>query len=311
MYLKKIIVVLMSLAFGFTPAHSAPTGPFHVEQGSSFLRLDDAVKALAGRNGTITISPGTYADCAVLRSGAVTFRAATPSTAIFDGGACDGKATLVLAGEAATVDGLVFQNVHVADRNGSGIRLEKGDLTVVRSTFRNSEQGILTNDIPGARIRVDHSTFSKLGGCPDGMCSHSIYIGPSAMLTVTRSRFEAGTGGHYVKARSARVSIENNSFDDSNGHATNYAIDLPNGATGSIANNMIVMGRDKENHSAVIAVAAERRANSSSGLTIMANDVRLAPLADYSTTFVADWSHDSLRIGPNSLGPRVKVSDTR
>ena len=117
-------------------------------------------------DGTIVVAPGQYPDCAVLRGGTVTFRAATPSTAIFDGGACDGKGTLVLAGDGATVDGLVFENIHVPDQNGAGIRLERGNLTVTRSTFRNSEQGILTNDIPTARIVIDHSTFRALEAVP-------------------------------------------------------------------------------------------------------------------------------------------------
>ena len=295
-----------------SPVLAQSGGPFTVpEVGRSFYRLDDAVKALGGGNGTIIVAPGRYPDCAVVRGGNVTFRAATPSTAIFDGGACDGKGTLVLATESATVDGLVFQNIRVPDRNGSGIRLESGDLTVVRSTFRDSEQGILTNDIPAASIAIDHSTFSGLGGCPNGLCSHSIYIGPTASLTVTRSRFERGTGGHYLKTRSARVSITDSSFDDSNGRETNYLIDLSNGATGTVARNVMVMGRSKENHSAMIAVAAEARANPSSGLIVADNDASIAPGAGYGTTFVADWSHEPLRIGANKLGAGVKVTDSR
>ena len=124
-------------------------------------------------------------------------------------------------------------------------------------------------------------------------------------------RFERGTGGHYLKSRSTRVEIVDNSFDDSNGHATNYMIDLPNGATGTIARNMIVMGRDKENHTAIIAVAAEARANRSAGLIVTDNDADIAPGASYPTTFVADWSHEPLKIGANRLGAGIKVSDER
>ena len=62
---------------------------------------------------------------------------------------------------------------------------------------------------------------------------------------MTRSRFEQGTGGHYLKSRAARNVIEGNSFDDANGHGTNYLIDLPNGGTGAIRGNWFVQGRDK------------------------------------------------------------------
>ncbi len=67
---------------------------------------------------------------------------------------------------------------------------------------------------------------------------------------MTRSRFEEGRGGHYVKSRAARVEIASSSFDDARGKATNYMIDLPGGAVGQISNNWFVQGRDKENYSA-------------------------------------------------------------
>ncbi|MES2288532.1 MAG: right-handed parallel beta-helix repeat-containing protein [Pseudomonadota bacterium] len=295
-----------------TPAFAQGGGGFRVEEtGRSFYRLDDAVKSIGGGSGTIIVAPGRYGDCAVFAGGTLALRAATPSTAIFEGGACEGKATLVLRGASATVDGIVFRGIRVPDRNGSGIRLEKGDLTVTRSTFLDSEQGILTAEDPNASVTIERSTFAGLGGCPDGMCSHSIYIGQSSSLTVSRVRFERGTGGHYVKSRAARVSITDSSFDDSNGRETNYAIDLPNGATGLIARNVIVVGKNKENHSAIIAVAAEARANPSAGLTIEGNDASIAPGAGFPTTFVADWSHEPLKIGTNKLGAGIKVRDSR
>ncbi|MEP6785796.1 MAG: right-handed parallel beta-helix repeat-containing protein [Sphingomonadales bacterium] len=294
------------------PVFAQSAGSFRVEEtGRSFYRLDDAVKSIGSGSGTIIIAPGRYSDCAVFTGGALTLRAATPSTAIFEGGACEGKATLVFRGASATVDGIVFRGIRVPDRNGSGIRLEKGDLHVVRSTFLDSEQGILTAEDDNAAVSIERSTFSGLGGCPDGMCSHSIYIGQSASLTVSRVRFERGTGGHYVKSRAARVSITDSSFDDSAGRETNYAIDLPNGATGIIAHNVFVVGKNKENHSAIIAVAAEARANSSSGLTVEDNDASIAPGAGFGTTFVADWSHEQLKIGANKLGVDIKITDRR
>src|SRR3546814_10348486 len=91
------------------------------------------------------------------------------------------------------------------------------------------------------------------------------------------SRFERGQGGHYVKLRSPRVSITDNSFDDSRGHKTNYMIDLPNGASGLIAGNTFVQGKDKENWSGFIVVAAEAHDFPADGLVVRDNDARLAP----------------------------------
>ncbi|MBA3896842.1 MAG: right-handed parallel beta-helix repeat-containing protein [Sphingomonadaceae bacterium] len=304
--------VLLSLACLAAPAAAQDSAPFTVaETGHGYARLDDAVKAIGSGSGTITVAPGSYRDCAVFAGGTIAIRAATPSTAIFDGGACEGKATLVLRGLAASLDGIVFQHVRVADRNGAGIRLEHGDLTVTRSTFRDSEQGILTADDPGGSITVDHSTFSGLGGCPEGMCSHSIYVGGYGSLTVTRSRFERGTGGHYVKSRAARTEVTDSSFDDTQGRATNYMIDLPSGSVGRIAGNVFVQGRDKENYSALIAVAAEARDHPSAGLVVEGNDASIAPGVSRQTVFVADWSHEALRLGANRLGAGIKAFETR
>jgi hypothetical protein len=200
--MKKLLFPLALLAVAAPLAAQGERPPFRVdESGRAFWRLDDAVKSIGAGEGTITIAPGTYEDCAIQTDGAVTFRAARAGSAIFDGMTCEGKAALVLRGHFARVEGLIFQNMRVADRNGAGIRLEKGDLEVVNSVFRNSEQGILTSNDPAGSILIDRSTFSGLGGCPNGMCSHSIYVGDYGSIIVANSRFERGTGGHYVKTR--------------------------------------------------------------------------------------------------------------
>jgi hypothetical protein len=288
------------------------SGPFTVpELGRSFNRLDDAFNAIGKGTGTVIVAPGTYKDCAIFGGASITLRAATPSTAIFDGGACGGKATLVFNGMNAVVDGIVFQNIHVPDGNGAGIRLEWGDLLVTRSTFRNSDEGILAGSYDKGSVTIERSTFSGLGGCPDGGCAHSIYIGNFAKLTVSRCRFEKGTGGHYVKSRTPVNEVIDSSFDDTGGKNTNYMIDLPAGSVGLIARNEFVQGRAKENHSALIAVAAEARANPSAGLRIEGNIASLAPGAPTGPTFVADWSREPLKIGANRLSPGIKPFETR
>lgn len=287
--------------------------PFQVaETGRSYSRLADAVDAIGDRQGTILIAPGSYSECAVQSAGHIAFKAEVPGRSIFDGGICEGKAALVLRGQSAAIDGLVFQNMAVPDGNGAGIRLEKGNLAVTRSVFRNSEQGILTAQDPGGEIVIDQTTFSELGRCDRGLsCAHSIYIGDFASLTVTRSRFERGNGGHYVKSRAARAIIQNNAFDDTRGQATNYMIDLPGGATGMISGNVFVQGQDKENYSAFIAVAAEGRVRSSAGLAISGNDASLATGVDRNTVFLADWSGDSIVLGANRLGRGLKPFEKR
>ena len=304
----------IAVAFSFGAAWAA-TGPAPytvAETGKTYGRLQDAVDAIGGGTGTIEISAGLHPDCAVQSAGNVSYLAAEPGKAVFDGVTCEGKAALVLRGSAATISGVVFQNMKVPDANGAGIRLEHGNLTIAQSWFRDSEEGILTGDDPDGLIVIDKSTFTRLGRCDRGLsCAHSIYVGNYGHLRVTRSRFEEGRGGHYVKSRAARVDIASSSFDDAGGKGTNYMIDLPDGATGQISNNWFVQGRDKENYSAFIAVAAEGKEHPSNGLAILNNDARFAPGVSRNSAFVADWSGDPLHIGDNQLGQGLKRFERR
>ena len=118
-------------------------------------------------------------------------------------------------------------------------------------------------------------------------------------------------GGHYVKSRAGKIAVINCSFDDTRGRATNYMIDISAGATGRIAGNWFVQGRDKENYSAFIAVAAEGAKNSSAGLAIADNDARFAPGVSRESVFVANWSNDTLAIGYNQLGTGLKRYEKR
>ena len=312
--LRRPLLPLLALPLLLAPAPlPAQTGgaPFSVD-GRGFSRLQDAVDAIGDGEATIRISSGYHRDCAVQTAGRIAFVAVEPGRAIFDGVTCEGKAALVLRGRGAKVDGIVFQNLRVPDGNGAGIRLEQSDLAVVNSLFRNSEEGILTGDDGEATLTIDRSTFSRLGRCDRGLsCAHSVYTGLYGRVVVTHTRFEKGSGGHYLKTRAATVEIVDNSFDDTQGTATNYMIDLPSGSVGRIANNLFVQGRDKENYSAIIAVAAEERKNPSRGLVVEGNRASIPEGIGRQSVFVADWSGEPLAIGANTIGPGLKRFEKR
>jgi Right handed beta helix region len=309
--MKKTALLFAALLPATALAQNA--APFqNAETGRSYASLQQAVDSIGEGEGTIIIAPGSYRQCAIQKAGVVAFRASVPGQTVFDGVTCEGKAALVLRGDATSIDGIIFQNMRVPDANGAGVRLEKGDLTVTRAIFRNSEQGILTAEDRAGSISIDQSTFSGLGRCDRGLsCAHSIYIGGYGSLSVTNSRFERGNGGHYVKSRAMRVAITDNAFDDTRGRETNYMIDLPNGAVGSITRNVFVQGASKENYSAFITVAPEGRQQSSAGLSISANEASIAPGVERNTTFLADWSGDRIAIGGNRLGRGLKPFERR
>ncbi|WBY17197.1 right-handed parallel beta-helix repeat-containing protein [Erythrobacteraceae bacterium WH01K] len=289
------------------------SAPFTVvESGRGFGSLQQAVDAIGNGQGSIAIRAGTYRECAVQQGGSVSYLASNAGEVIFDGTTCEGKAALVLRGENASIAGLVFKNMAVPDYNGAGIRLETGNLTVTQSWFLDSQQGILTaNGIP-SRIVIDRSTFSGLGTCEGaGGCAHSIYVGRVPHLRITRSRFERGSGGHYVKSRAVRTDVAASSFDDSAGSSTNYMIDLPSGSAGQITNNWFVQGRDKENYSAFIAVSPEGRENPTDDLLIAGNDARFVPGLSRKSAFVADWGAGDVTVEGNTIGAGITRYERR
>ena len=280
--------------------------------GQGFARLQDAVDAVGEGDATILVAPGIHEQCAIQRAGSIEYRALEPGRTVFNGTICEGKAALVLRGQGARVHGLTFTNMRVPEKNGAGIRLENGTLDISQSWFRDSEQGILTVNGKESRITIDKSTFTRLGTCEGrGGCAHSIYVGEYGELVVTRSRFEEGRGGHYVKSRASRNVITDNSFDDTGGRGTNYMIDLPAGGSGAITGNWFVQGADKENWSTLIAIGAEGAKYLADGLVIERNDARLAPGIARQPVFVADWTGDRLAIGENRLGPNIKRFEAR
>ena len=312
--MKTRIALALGLAAlaGTAPLQARGSSPFLVaETGRYFGSLQQAVSAIGSDKGTIRIAPGRYGDCAVQESGQIAFVAEERGTAIFDGGACEDKATLVLRGRSARVDGLVFVNVRVPDGNGAGIRLQQGDLEVSWTRFADGQCGILSHNDPDSSIRIDHSTFSGLGKDPDGSGAHSLYIGNYGSLSVTRTRFERGTGGHYLKSRSPRIEVLDSSFDDSHGRRTNYLIDLSNGAVGRIAGNTFVNGTGKENHTTMITVAPEGAENESAGLAIEDNDVSVVPGFRWHTAFVGDWSGKKLVVRGNRVAPGIALLERR
>ena len=309
--------LIIAMALCVLPASGASaqeaSDPFTVvETGKGYSTLQKAVDAVGERRGTIRIAPGRYRQCAVQERGVITYIAEEAGTAVLEGRACEGKASLVLRGIGAEVRGLTFNNIVVPDGNGAGIRIERGQLNVAYSRFLNSQQGILSANDPSSQIYIIRSTFSGLGTCENSAgCAHSIYVGDFGKLTVRESRFEKGRGGHYVKSRSGQVEIVDNSFDDAAGTGTNYMIDLPAGAVGSIANNWFVQGRDKENYSAFIALGAENSTHNSDGLRVFNNEARFVPGIRRESAFLADWTGASVQMANNRLAAGLTQYERR
>lgn len=268
--------------------------PFLLQSGGSYARLRDAV-VKAQSVDTITIMPGVYEDCAVVSKGRLTIRAMIPGSVTFRNKLCEGKAGIVVAGEEVTIAGLHFTGYTTRDGNGAGVRLEKGDLYLEETTFEDSDTGLLSGNGLEGQATVRRSIFRRLGRCRPDNCSHSLYMGRVAALTVRESLFEEGHGGHYIKARVKTVDIRDNLIDDTKGARTNYLIDLPEGAVGEIRGNALIKGANAENKCCAIVVSAEERENDAS---VLVEGNQFANLADRPVVLLGDYKGQA-RLGRN------------
>lgn len=285
----------------YSPGRPSPRAqPFRLTSaGESYGTLAQALhEAKAGE--TVTILPGEYRECGVVAAPNVTVRAQIPGSVTLDGRACEAKAALILRADGATVEGLRFRNMRVADRNGAGVRIEKGSARIRSSIFEDSENGILSNAIPGATLTVERSVFRRLGFCPtDRNCAHSIYLGHAAQATIRDSLFEQGRGGHYIKLRTARVELTGNIVDDSAGRGASYLVELPNGATGTIRGNTLVKGKDADNRCCAIVIGAEGVKQPSS---VVVSGNRAVNRSGRPVIFLADLSREARMSGNRMQG---------
>ncbi len=217
-----------------------------------------AAASSANSGDTLLLAPGTYKECASVRASNITIKAQRPGSAIFDGVTCEGKAILVLKGNRVLIDGLVFKNAGVRDRNGAGIRGEGQGLVVKRSSFLNNENGILYSISTPGSVVIEDSVFDGNGTCEGaGGCGHGIYINQVTQLFVRRSTFLNTNTGHHLKSRALATTVEGCFFDEGPRGNSSYQIELSNGGALTARNNLIIKGPRTDNATAFIAVAME------------------------------------------------------
>lgn len=162
-----------------------------------------------------------------------------------DGLSAEGKGIWVVRGERMTVEGFDFSGAQVPDKNGAGIRLEKGHLVVRNCKFTNNQNGILTNDNPQAELEILNSEFGY-NGYGDGQ-SHNLYVGQIAHLTVIGNYFHHAKVGHLLKSRAAVNDIRYNRLTDEPGGHASYELEFASGGVARVVGNIIQQGSQTEN----------------------------------------------------------------
>lgn len=216
-----------------------------------------SVAAELARDGDIVeIAAGEYrGDVATWKQKRLTIRAVGgPVRMIADGQHAEGKAIWVLRDGEFDISGIEFEGARVPDRNGAGIRFERGRLTLRHCRFRGNENGLLTGNDPAAELYVNQCEFSD-NGAGDGY-THNLYAGSIARCHVRASYFARAQVGQLLKTRARESRILYNRLTDEAGGRASYELEFPNGGAVLAMGNLIVQERSTQN-SAIVSYGPE------------------------------------------------------
>lgn len=215
-----------------------------------------AAAAAALRGDTIVIDAGHYTDCAVWNADNLTIQA--DGDVVVDGPVCDDKGLFVINGRNVTIRGLTFRGAKSSAGNGAGIREHGETLTVENSTFLDNQNGILAATAKTGTVTIRNSLFEGNGTCIEEKlgCAHGIYIA-AGFLRVENSTFRRQLEGHHIKSRSDRTELIGNTIEDGADGTSSYLVDLPDGGSLVMRNNILEKGVNSQNATCAITIAEE------------------------------------------------------
>jgi hypothetical protein len=304
-----LIAALLLWQAGLPPASSFKADAFPAKPRTIRVAPTDVIynrpsvaAALAGEGDTILVEPGRYQDCIVLTADRVTLKAARPGVIELTGPACEGKGMIVVKGRDTTIEDVSVRGVAVPDMNGVAIRAEGAGLTVRRLTVTDSQGGILINDDADSVVRVEDSRFERIGP-PPPRWFHGIYANRIARLEVRRVTFRDMGIGHHVKSRARMTIVTDSIMDDSRAGRASYLVDLANGGSGDIRNNVMVKTQRSDNKRCTIRVGGEGPDNPFQSLVIANN--RFTSDMLLPTVFVCNDAGYPITLVGNHLSGRV------
>lgn len=231
------------------------TALFGTAQAQSSIRVGPghrlrslAEAAASARDGDVfEVEAGDYpGDVAVWHQNDITVRAVGGRVRLIARGlAAERKAIWVLRGDRMRIEGIDFSGARVPDRNGAGIRLERGVLTVLDCSFTDNQNGILTSNDAAITLDIANCEFAR-NGHDDGK-SHNLYVGAIARLTVTGSYFHHARVGHLLKSRAAVNHILYNRLSDEPGGSASYELEFASGGIAYVIGNIIQQGSQTGN----------------------------------------------------------------
>jgi len=226
----------------------------HVGPQGDVRTLAEAAR-LAADGDIVEVAAGEYrGDVAVWKQHDLVIRGTgeRPSL-IANGASAEGKAIFVVRGDRVRIENLAFFGAAVRDRNGAGIRLEKGQLQINGCHFEGNQNGILTGGGEQIELEIDRSSFVA-NGAGDGQ-SHNLYAGAIGRLSVSASYFARSQVGHLLKSRARESLIVYSRLTGEDG-TSSYELDFPNGGVARVMGCLIQQGPRSEN-STIISYGAE------------------------------------------------------
>ena len=266
------------------------------------LKAPSDAAAIARADDKIVIEPGEYFDCAIWHANGLTIEGKADGVIITDK-TCAGKALFVIDGNDVTIRNITFARGRVPDGNGAGIRAEGVNLRVEHSRFINNENGILSSESsPKSTIIIIDSEFSRNGKCTPA-CAHGIYIGEVALLHVERSKFTETKTAHDIKSRALRTELIGNEITDGENGTSSYLVELPNGGSLVMTNNILQKGRNSSNPATAVSIGAEGVTHRTAELTISGN--KFTNDQDRETVFIRNMTATEAVLTGNTFTGKV------
>lgn len=286
---------------GVLAAHPSSGADLLVGQNQTYKMPSEAA-AVAQDGDHIEIQPGEYFDCAVWRPNNLVIEGTGPGVIITDK-TCMGKGIFVISGNNTTIRNLTLTRARVPDMNGAGIRLDSGNLVVDEVKFINNQNGIL-GGIPGTTVNIINSYFEKNGYCGTGLgCAHAIYINNVDLLRVKELKFVNTQMGHSIKSRALKTEISGCNISDGPEGTSSYLVDIPNGGTLIVSDNILEKGPKSQNHNAAIEIGAEGITHQTQQIVI--NNNTFINDGDFVTTFLWNVTATEAQLKGNKLSGRV------
>ena len=277
---------LLALALMAQPAQARTLA---VGPGQDFPAPSAAAR-VAEDGDTVLIEPGEYYDCAVWRQDNLVIAGAGPGVVITDT-TCQGKALFVVAGTNTTIRNLTLARARVPDKNGAGIRLERGNLTLRQVQFVNNQVGLLAGAGEGSVQILDCSFLD--GGLGGDRPSFAVNMGAGLLLRIEDSTFDRVRGGQ-ISSAAARTELFRNRIRTGVGGAPAVGV-LVSGSDLVMVDNALAVGPEMPKQAAAVLMTGN-------GTAALRRN-RLQNETGQALSLLLNWTGNTPSMQDNLAGP--------